>query len=160
MKISPIAIRTVILSVKKGVVARHLNGKLGPRFFGPFLVLERIGSAAYYLQLLPKSSIHGIFHVSLLRAVLGTHLQAWVLPPCLMDDIEWLLTPKEVLDVLLGSHKIAPQALIKWEILPPFEDTWEDFSIIQDQFPHLHLENKVKLVGGMDRPPNYFCLFE
>ena len=65
-----------------------------------------------------------------------------------------MLEPESLLEVRPGSHKEAPQALIKWRHLPTFEATWEDFGVIQDQFPAFHLEDKVKLLaGGIDRPP-------
>ena len=46
------------------------------------------------------------------------------------------------------------EVLIKWKDLPKFEATWELSSAIQQQFPHFHLEDKVRLLaGGIDKPP-------
>ena len=42
--------------------------KLSPRYIGPFEVLERVGTVAYRLALSPSlSSVHVVFHVSMLR---------------------------------------------------------------------------------------------
>ncbi|KAL5567956.1 hypothetical protein UlMin_024531 [Ulmus minor] len=52
----------------KGVMRFKKKGKLSPRYIGPFEILERIGKVAYRLALPPElSSIHNIFHVSMLR---------------------------------------------------------------------------------------------
>ena len=43
------------------------RGKLSSRFIGPFEILERVGTVAYRLALLPgMSAIHEVFHVSML----------------------------------------------------------------------------------------------
>ena len=53
---------------KRGVVWFGKRGKLSPRFIGPFEILERVGTVAYWLALLPSmSGVHEVFHVSMLR---------------------------------------------------------------------------------------------
>ena len=53
---------------KRGMVRFGKIGKLSPRFIGPFEVLERVGAVAYQLALpLSLSSVHEVFHVSMLR---------------------------------------------------------------------------------------------
>ena len=52
---------------KGGVVRFSNQGKLSPRFIGPFEMLERIGIVAYRLVLPPNmSGVHEVFHVSML----------------------------------------------------------------------------------------------
>lgn len=56
------------MSPMKGLLRFEKKEKLGPRFIGPFEVLTRVGVAAYRLALPPEySSIHNVFHVSMLR---------------------------------------------------------------------------------------------
>ena len=44
------------------------RGKLSPRFIGPFEILEREGTVAFRLALLPSMlGVHEVFHVSMLR---------------------------------------------------------------------------------------------
>ena len=53
---------------KRGVVRLGKQGKLSPRFIGPFKILERVGIVACRLALPPSmSSVHEVFHVSMLR---------------------------------------------------------------------------------------------
>ena len=54
--------------LKKGVARFGKQGKLSPRFIRPFEILERVGTVAYRLALLPSmSGVHEVFHVSMLR---------------------------------------------------------------------------------------------
>ena len=53
---------------KRGVVRFGKQGKLAPRYIGPFEVLERADTVAYRLALSPSlSSVHEVFQVSMLR---------------------------------------------------------------------------------------------
>ncbi|GKA91950.1 hypothetical protein Tco_0813875, partial [Tanacetum coccineum] len=56
----------------KGVVHFGKNGKLAPRYVGPFEILERIGLVAYRLRLPEElNSVHDTFHVSNLKKCLA-----------------------------------------------------------------------------------------
>lgn len=54
---------------------KRANHKLSFKYFGPYTILEKIGEAAYKLQLPPSAAIHPVFHVSLLKKVVGTNHQ-------------------------------------------------------------------------------------
>jgi len=45
--------------------------KLSPKFFGPFPIVAKFGTTGYKLQLPSISHIHPIFHVSLLKMLVG-----------------------------------------------------------------------------------------
>ena len=56
------------------------QGKLSLRYIGPFEVLKRVGIVAYRLALPPSlSSVHDVFHVSILRKYTPdlTHIVDW-----------------------------------------------------------------------------------
>ena len=58
----------VKVSPRKGIFRFGKNGKLAPRFVGPFQIKKRVGPVAYKL-ILPQqlSFMHDVFHVSMLR---------------------------------------------------------------------------------------------
>ena len=65
---------------KREVIRFGKRGKLSPRYIGPFEVLERVGVVAYRLALPPSlSSVHEVFHVSMLRKYTSdpTHIVDW-----------------------------------------------------------------------------------
>lgn len=39
--------------------------------------------------------------------------------------------------------------LVKWKDMPEEEATWESVYLMQQQFPHLHLEDKVHFEKGV-----------
>ena len=66
--------------LKRGVIRFGKRGKLSPRYIGPFEVLKRVGTVAYRLALpLSLSSVHEVFHVSMLRKYTPnlTHIVDW-----------------------------------------------------------------------------------
>ncbi|XP_070004435.1 uncharacterized protein [Nicotiana sylvestris] len=62
----------LLVSPLKGVIRFRKKGKLSPRYIGPFDIIERAGDAVYKLALSPSlSTVHTIFHVSMLRKYYG-----------------------------------------------------------------------------------------
>lgn len=103
-------------------LARKLNEKLAPRFYGPYRVVKCIGTAAYELALPPTSRIHPVFHVSQLKKAVGQLVPSDI-PEELTVDLEMLTTPCALLDwrYNTGGHL---EVLIQWENLPKSEATW------------------------------------
>ena len=50
------------------------DNKLSPKYYGPYKVLQNIGSMAYKLELPSSSQVHPVFHVSSLKKVIGDKL--------------------------------------------------------------------------------------
>jgi len=133
-------------------LAKKINEKLSPRFYGPYKILEKIGPVAYRLELPVGARIHSVFHVSQLRKCLLPTTSAQNLPPFLTQELELQVEPEAVRQIRkLINGKL--EVLIKWKNLSEFENTWEEYAIIDQQFPDFHLEDKVILIGkGNDVP--------
>lgn len=48
-------------------LAKKPNEKLAPWYYSPYCVLEKMGTAAYHIELPPTARIHNVFHVSQLK---------------------------------------------------------------------------------------------
>lgn len=111
-------------------VHRRTNQKLSYKYFGPYLILQKIGAVAYKLQLPASSQIHPVLHVSQLKKALPPQVS-------LSDDTELnLLTlfhslpPAQVLATrlqLVGRHAL-PAALVQRQSCLKHWATWEHSS--------------------------------
>ena len=126
---------------KRGVVRFGKQGKLSPRFIGPFEVLERVGAVAYRLALPPSlSGVHEVFHVSMLRKYTPdpAHVVDWSdlvidaygtfeeRPVRIMDSQEQVLRRKTVrLIKVLWKHQGVEEA------------TWEHEDTMCTRYPFL-----------------------
>ena len=87
-----------------------------------------------------------------LPASASIHPIAQPFPLLLTKNLEWKVEPEEVEGLRYNSKGVL-EALIKWHNLPAFESSWEDFEVINTQFPSFHLEDKVRVQeGGIVRP--------
>ena len=132
---------------KRGVIRFGKRGKLSPRYIGPFEVLERVGAVAYRLALSPSlSSVHEVFHVSMLRKYTPdpTHIVDWGKlvvdadgtfeegPVRIMDSQEQVLRGKTV---RLGK--------VLWQHQGVEEATWEREDTMHINYPILFDEEGV-----------------
>lgn len=79
-------------------VALRRVSKLAPHYYGPFQILQKIGSVAYKLDLPSNSKLHPVFHVSKLKVKLGKNV----------------VSQLQLLHVLEASEEIVahPQAIL------------------------------------------------
>ena len=123
--------------------------KLSPRFYGPYQIVERLGKVAYRLALPDHSRIHPVFHVSQLKKKLGALDHVAMELPLMKDDGHLQLEPVRILDFRWRKvgKKVLQDALVRWSGTAEEDATWESFSDLQQQFPDLNLEDKIRLLG-------------
>jgi hypothetical protein len=113
-------------------LAPRSNMKLAFKFFGPFRILQRIGSVAYELELPAGSTIHPVFHVSQLKQARGTQ----TVSPTLPTDASAFQFPERVLQRRMTSgDQPVLQGLIKWSGMPEELSTWENLEVLRHRFP-------------------------
>jgi hypothetical protein len=121
--------------------------KLAKRFYGPYLIVAKVGAVAYKLALPPQSRIHNVFHCSLLKPHTGP-------PPTMIDqlppdsiDNHPVVTPLAVLafQSQMLNGVLTKFALVQWRALLPDDTSWEQW----DEFCRTYnLEDKVDFDGG------------
>ena len=106
---------------------------MAPKFYGPYKVLQKIGSVAYKLELPPSSRIHPVFHVSCLKKVIGTKIRAQTVLPELDTKGFNILEPEAILNK--HTHQLLSrdiiEVLIQWHGMQPEDATWEPLLQIQ-----------------------------
>lgn len=117
--------------------ARHIPHKLSQRFYGPFRVLERVGSVAYNLELPPEAAIHDTFHVSQLKLCPNPPDET----PKLLQYCQDLGNAKEpecILEKKMVKHrnKAVTKVLVQWKGYGQDQATWEFYQDFVAKFPN------------------------
>ena len=116
------------------------SSKLGPRFFGPYQIVERLGAVAYRLRLPPKARIHDLFHVALLKKYEGYPPEAIVPLPSMLHG-RVIPTPAAVVCARLNRGRW--QLLVHWEGRTAADSTWEDIDDFKDRYPAFQLADEL-----------------
>ncbi|XP_058003647.1 uncharacterized protein LOC131180062 [Hevea brasiliensis] len=105
-------------------IALRKNFKLVARSYGPFQLEAKVGTVAYKLKLPPNSTVHPVFHVSLLKKKVGDNTVIVQDLPLFQDDTV-IVAPEKVLQIrIITRHdQQVLQGLIKWMNLPEEEAT-------------------------------------
>ncbi|GKB88405.1 putative reverse transcriptase domain-containing protein [Tanacetum coccineum] len=113
----------------KWVVYFGKQGKLNPRYVGPFKVLEKVGFVAYKLELPQElSKVHSTFHVSNLKKCYFDKPLAVLLDGIHIDDkLHFLEELVEIMDQEVKRLKQSriPIVKVRWNSRRGPEFTWE-----------------------------------
>jgi hypothetical protein len=109
------------------------DNKLSPKYYGPYKVLQNIGTMAYKLQIPASSRVHLVFHVLFLQKVIGDKIPVQNIFPELDEEGKIILEPQPIIDtrILQLRNRSISDYLIKWRKLLDEDSTWEDESFIQ-----------------------------
>lgn len=118
-------------------VANRPYPKLSYKYFGPFKIVEHVGTVAYRLALPDDSKIHPVFHISQLKPFVADFTPVFSTLPMTTDLEAAAAVPEQILDRCLvkkGNNAI-PQVFVKWSGLPSTSATWEDYNVLRVRFP-------------------------
>jgi hypothetical protein len=127
------------VSPMKGVKRFGMKGKLSPRYIGPLPILEKCGTVAYKLDLLPSLvGVHNTFHVSQLRKCLKASMDI-VLPEVTLLEAD-LSYPEHRMKVLDQKDHVTRRKTIKFfkiQYSNHFEEeaTWESEDFLHSRHP-------------------------
>ena len=111
--------------------------KLAYKYFGPYTVLERVGSVAYKLDLLEGHMIHPVFHISQLKPFVPDCTPVFETLLVTTDLAAATAVPDKIINrrlVKKGNTSI-PQVKVIWTGLHPSTATWEDYHVLRHHFP-------------------------
>ena len=110
--------------------------KLALKYFGPYKIVAKIGTAAYKLELPQGSQVHPVFHVSQLKGHVPDHTPVFTTLPVPVDLTSLGVIPEEILDRrLVKKGNVAHlQILVKWATVPASSATWEDYEVLKARF--------------------------
>ena len=113
------------------------DNKLSPKYYGPYKVVQKIGTMAYKLELPVSSQVHPVFHVSCLKKVIGENIPVQTILPELDEEGKIILKPEAITETRTRQlrNRSISEYLIKWKNLPTEDSTWDD-----DNFIQKHLE--------------------
>ena len=148
LKVSPI----------RGTRRFQVQGKLAPRYIGPYQVLKKVGAVAYRLELPEEmSDIHPVFHVSQLRRCLrvpeAEHVPAETID--LQPDLRYQEIPVRILDTVTRRTRNSEVRIcrVQWSRHGVEEATREREDALKKEFSHLfrsqpNLEDEIHFKWG------------
>nr|GEX08552.1 putative reverse transcriptase domain-containing protein [Tanacetum cinerariifolium] len=125
----------------KGVVHFRKRGKLNPKYVGPFMVLDKVETIAYKLELLQEfSRVHNTFHVSNLKKCHADEPLAVPLDGLHFDyKLHFVEELVEIVDREVKRLKKSriPLFEVRWNSRRGPEFMWEREDQFRKKYPHL-----------------------
>jgi hypothetical protein len=123
------------------------RNKLGPKYYGPFQVTEKLGTVAYRLQLPKGAKLHDVFHVGLLKKYYGQPPEGpGVLPP--IRHGRACLEPAKVTHCKLARGR--EEVLVRWVGQSATDASWVALDEFWKTYRALQLQDELILQAGRD----------
>ncbi|GKC58302.1 hypothetical protein Tco_1085900 [Tanacetum coccineum] len=117
------------------------NGKLAPRFVGPFEIIEKVGPTAYKLHFLEElNGVHYTFNMSNLKKCLADPTLQVSLEEIRVDaNLNFMEEPMEIIEQEVKKLKRSRIAIVKvrWNSKRGPEFTWEREDQMKLKYSHL-----------------------
>jgi hypothetical protein len=129
------------VSHMRGTRRFRVKGKLAPRYFRPFKIIDNKGEVAYQLELPPQlSEVHDVFYVSQLKKCLRVPEEQ--LPMEYLDlggDLTCSERPIKILDIVewVTHSKVIKMCKVQWSHHTEDEATWEHEEELRAEYPEL-----------------------
>jgi len=136
------------------------DNKLSPRYYGPYKVLQKIGSMAYKLELPVSSQVRPIFHVSCLKKVIGDKIPSQTIFLKLDEEGKSILELEKISKTRTKrlQNRVITMYLIKLKNLPVefrHEKMSPSHKIIHNS---PHVEDNTCLKGRGMVSPKLWCI--
>ena len=131
------AIGDLVMLNAKNIRTKRPTKKLAPKLYGPFRILEKIGSRSFRLELQTRWRIHNVFHVSLLEPYRANNIEGRATSRPKPEEIEGEME-YEVETILQSEIRTTKKKvkgryksyrtlyyLVKWKGYPEDECSWE-----------------------------------
>jgi hypothetical protein len=112
---------------------QNKENKLTPKYYGPYKVLQRIGSRNYKLEFTPFSCVHPTFHVYFLNKVIKNKIPVQTILLEINEQGKIILDLEIILEKRINQlrNRAIIEYLVKWKNLIVEEVTWEDDLFMQ-----------------------------
>nr|GEX78497.1 putative reverse transcriptase domain-containing protein [Tanacetum cinerariifolium] len=125
----------------KGVIRFGKQGKLNPRYIGPFKIIIKARTVSYLLELPEQlSRVYSMFHLSNLKKCLLDKTLAIPLDEIQINDkLHFIKEPVKIIDREVKRLKQSQIPIVKvhWNSKRRPEFTWEHEDQMQKKYPHL-----------------------
>nr|GEV69811.1 putative reverse transcriptase domain-containing protein [Tanacetum cinerariifolium] len=119
----------------------YADGKLNPRYIGPFKILAKVGTVAYRLELPEQlSRVLSTFHILKLKKCMEDEPLAIPLDEIQVDDkLNFIKEPVEIMDREVKRLNQSRILIVKvcWNYRRGPEFTWEREDQMKKKYPHL-----------------------